>query len=118
MDWREAFQPGVHLSHLAEKVEVGGHNDAGAEVHFLREGGLVGQMIGHKSDGDLSLTVGLLLDRCGDCSLLQMRRHLCEQVCRYQFYFAGQTAFRECPTDRQAVHGVDVNSCECWHTAK
>ena len=58
MDWRDAFQPGVNLSHFAEKMEVGGHDDARAEVHFWREGGLVGQMIGHQSDGDLSLAVG------------------------------------------------------------
>ena len=65
-------------SNLPEELQVRGHYDAGTEVNRRRQGCLAREVVGHEADRDLSLTIGLLVNRGGDRSALKVRSHFRE----------------------------------------
>ena len=69
---------------------------------------LVSQMIGHESDGHLSLAVRLLVDGRRDDSFVEVRSHFGEQVGGDEFYFSRESMRAQRTAYRKTVDCVDV----------
>jgi hypothetical protein len=60
----------------------------------------------------------LLVDRSPDDPFLEIRRHLREEVCGYQFYFSGKTSCSKGAVHRKTVDRIHIKSSQCRKTTK
>src|ERR1700675_974450 len=81
-----------------------------------REVNAVGEVVGEETHRDLTLAVGVLVNRGGDNSFLKVRSHLGEEVRGDELYFSFETARSEGAAHRKAVDRVYIKSVECGET--
>jgi len=76
----------------------------------------VGEVVGEEADGDLALAVGVLVDRSGDDSFLEVGSHFREEVGGDELYFSFETMFAQGAADGEAVDRIHINSIEFGET--
>src|SRR5215470_12984436 len=91
-------------------MKVRWKNNAWVQILCLRELSSMQEMFDQAAHGDLSLHVGLLMNRGGNCASLKIGNHLPEKVGRYQSNFVRVLRCGERATDRKTVHRVDIDS--------
>src|SRR5579863_69490 len=79
---------------------------------------LASEMVRHQTNRHLALTMRLLVDRSCDRPFFEIRRHLGEEIRRYQLCLSREASRAQRTANGEAVDGVHIKSGESWNPAQ
>lgn len=78
----------------------------------MREWLSVKKVINDELNSDLALAVGILIDRCAQGPIHEVRSDLSKEVGRDNLDFARLSRYLDSPADRNTIDGTDVDAAK------